>query len=302
MIKKAIKGEKKLNKKHLPYRKRFAIWRAYDQKCQYCKEPLFFDDLWVEHVIPEHLLNNKKELKKVLEDFDLDENFEINNYGNWIAAHSRCNRDKGTRILDKSVALHFLGIAKEKAQKAADEEEMYIKKRKSSELLFRIKIEIEEGNISEEEIKQIFIPRADSTTNYSLLLRGDWFSKQIESKWNNLIESFARRLFEIRYDPLVITFGLELSNVYEQLPTSSFRKQVTLYDWLENELLQYIASIISTPFYYSEPSSRDGEIISVRMTFPKLNLEQLEKFSSLYWKILEIEYYSEIYGKNSIEP
>ena len=71
-----------------------------------------------------------------------------------------------------------------------------------------------------------------------------------------------------------------------------------LCDWLENDLIKLLSSLLTCSFYYPEALQRSGETLSVRLAFLQLNFNELDKFTSPWWEILEIQYYSEVYGSS----
>ena len=73
----------------------------------------------------------------------------------------------------------------------------------------------------------------------------------------------------------------------------------SLYDWLEKDLVKQLSGSLTCSFYYPEASERTGETLSVRLAFLQLNFGELETFSSPWWEIVEIQYYSEVYGNEA---
>ena len=45
-----------MTKHRFSYVERYALWRAYDGRCFYCEKPLDFQDMTVDHIIPEWLI------------------------------------------------------------------------------------------------------------------------------------------------------------------------------------------------------------------------------------------------------
>ena len=161
---------------------RFAIWRAYGKKCFYCEQPLTFTEVTIDHVIPEHILDDAEQLQVIKIQYGLDTDFSIN-------------------------------------------------------------------------------------------------------------------------EPIVITFSLNTDEVLRKgspataLPTD----YPSLCNWLEKDLIKQLSSLLTCSFYYPEASQRTGETLSVRLAFLQLNFNELDKFTSPWWEILEIQYYSEVYGSSYSE-
>lgn len=256
-----------MNKQKILGRKRLALWRAYSKKCIYCGEPVRYPYFWVEHVIPEHLLNKPVKLRETLKQYGLPLDFSLNDYPNWVATCSKCNKDKGASILEPISAHHYLSIAKRKAQKAVVEERKIKSHMKADKMLSKLEIAIEDGLISRDQVTSI-LQRCEELSGPD-------------------------------YDQFVICFCLRLEDVYENeaIGEDVPKDHPHLCDWLEEDLVKQLKKRGFGFFYYPECSARNGETLSVRLAFLNLNLEGLDKFDSDLWEILEVAYYSELYGE-----
>lgn len=246
---------------------RFALWRVYGQKCFYCGQSLTFKEVTIDHILPEYLLDRPGELERIIAEYGLGGDFSINDYCNWVPAHLHCNREKGTMIFSSSPALiKALETVKKHATEVLEEQRRIERSLEKGDLLGRLGVALEKGLVEQEEIA-------------SILLRGIG----------------ARRIL---YEPIVVTFGLTLEEVHnsELVRQDILQDYPRLCDWLEQGLVHQLSSSLSHPFYYPEPSTRTGESLSVRLAFLFLDLAELEAFSSPWWRILEIRYYSEVYG------
>lgn len=85
-------------KKKFSHRERYAVWRCGEYKCWICTEPLRLLETTVDHILPEKLLHDNEARVNTLRKYDLPEDFDINDYGNWAPAHARCNALKGDII------------------------------------------------------------------------------------------------------------------------------------------------------------------------------------------------------------
>jgi hypothetical protein len=59
-----------------------------------------------------------EELTKLMDEYGLNNNFNVDSLPNLVPAHRHCNLQKKGQILPKSRALHFLSIAEDKRDKA----------------------------------------------------------------------------------------------------------------------------------------------------------------------------------------
>jgi hypothetical protein len=105
-------------------------------------------------------------------------------------------------------------------------------------------------------------------------------------------------------EPLVITVGLSIDDVLtaRQLPEQAIGSYAHLCDWLEEELVRNLRSLTPYSFHYAEASARDGEGLSVRLVFPELNLDEIDKLNFReieetmpWWEVLEVTNFYRIY-------
>lgn len=248
---------------------KFSLWHAYKKMCFYCKELIPFQEVTIDHILPEVLIETPKKLLELKEYYGLDRDFSINDYENWVPCHAHCNQEKGSKTFPASPAMiNQLDIAEKKAKKARVEESKLTKSLRSAEILGKMEVSIEKGEITRQEVARLL---------------------------ENL--NYQQQLLQ----PFVVTFGIniiDLLNEDERLRSLSL-DYPQLCDFLENELQTYINSLISSSYFYPEQSNRTGETLSVRLAFLNLDLDELEKFRDPLWELLEIQYFSDIYGENS---
>jgi len=81
---------------------RWGVFAAHGTKqgtrCWLCTEPLDFATTDIDHLLPEDLLNDPAELQRVLADYGLPPDFDLNSFENWLPAHSTCNRKKRDHV------------------------------------------------------------------------------------------------------------------------------------------------------------------------------------------------------------
>lgn len=259
-----------MSKQDIPPRKKYALWSAHEGICHYCKEPLRYQDVWIDHILPEHLSKTPDKLAKIIEDYELGADFDIRDYRNWLPSHWRCNLGKSGSIYDRGSARFYINIARSKVSAAHREEKRIIHSLKQDKLLGSLEIALDEGLLSKHAV-------------HAILLR------EVEMP-SGVVE------------PIIITFGL---NYFDLLENKSRPEWLNNYDptdypvicdLLERELVEQLKSLLSCDFYYPEASERNGETLSVRLAFLNLNRSEVSKFKSAWWEILEIASYSSIYG------
>ena len=73
---------------------RFVVWKAYDCKCFWCGEPLEHKQTTIDHVFPEKLLDSKIDFDRMKHFYSLPNDFQINEFCNWVPSHNNCNNKK----------------------------------------------------------------------------------------------------------------------------------------------------------------------------------------------------------------
>lgn len=74
-----------MSKQNIPQFLRFAIWNVHDKKSDYEGIPISFEDMEIDHIIPERVLYNPREpdeFEKWKEKYNLDNDFDIHGIGN----------------------------------------------------------------------------------------------------------------------------------------------------------------------------------------------------------------------------
>jgi len=223
-------------------------------------------DMWIDHILPETLLNTPLKLQRIIEEYGLSIDFEINDYCNWLPNHWRCNLEKGQTIFERGAALYYISIAQNKSDKAKEVERLTVQNLKADKLLGSVEIAIDEGLLPKQAVASILEQAAE--------LAGE------------------------TYEPTVVKFGLTIDKVLDSglLSPDVSTYYPALCDWLEEDLVRHLNSLLSGEFYYPEASGRNGESLSVRLAFIQLDRNELDRFTSPWWEVLEIAQYSEIYG------
>jgi hypothetical protein len=107
----------KIKKFQFSAAQRYSVWLHHEKRCWFCKEPLGFVEVTVDHVIPESLLSEPLRLKEIIDDYDLPSSFQINGYENWLPAHSHCNGTKTNKVF--SMTPSYRPIFEQLIQRAA---------------------------------------------------------------------------------------------------------------------------------------------------------------------------------------
>lgn len=261
-----------MSKHRFSHIERYALWKAYDGRCFYCEEPLDFQDMTIDHIVPEHLVEHSDELRQLRRDYDIDDNipnFQVNGFANWVPAHPRkCNTRKGIEIFPKKMLLLILHEVQRKLPRVQKQLQLLQKDRGRTHLFRSLGAAIENKHLSVDDVRKFLV--------------------EIESKQHS-------------DEPLVLTFGLRTDDLFEHdypLPQDVPRYYPYLCDWLELDLVNHLCSILTTPFHYTQPSERSGESLSIRIVFPELDVSSLDNFDRPWWEILEALNFWELFGNS----
>ena len=258
-----------MTKHRFSYSQRYALWRAYDGRCFYCELPLDFQDMAIDHVVPEWLLSDPKKLAELRAEYELDRDipgFQINDFANWAPTHPRkCNTRKGGEVFPKRLTLLLLQEVQRHLPHIQAELEKLTRGRSKGRVLGSLSAALEGKHVDIEEV-------------------------------HRLLQDVERS--QHADEPLVLTFGLAIEDVHDKLPEEAPRDYPNLCDWLEADLVKHLRSIIATPFHYTEPSDRWGDGISVRIVFPKVDPPAFDRFDRAWWKILEAADFWDTFGES----
>ncbi len=97
-----------------------AVWLAYEGMCVLCETPITdLRSLTIDHVLPERLQDAAEEFEAVRKLYNLPDDYDLNDFGNWVPAHPRCNSRKGKLILEGQQAMGMiLARAKRKGEES----------------------------------------------------------------------------------------------------------------------------------------------------------------------------------------
>lgn len=161
---------------------RFSIWKHHGQQCYWCDEPLRLQETTVDHVIPESLQNKDVDFSRVKLQFGLHEAFELNSYENWLPAHDRCNRSKGSKVFAAvPMLLAILDKLRREAPALREAEQRLRDDRKADELLGKILVLVETDAISKEDIIAA-LADPDLATSEDISILAQEFRLHIDSK------------------------------------------------------------------------------------------------------------------------
>jgi hypothetical protein len=244
--------------------------------CFYCRQPVDFMNMNVDHILPNFLSDDSKLLKNILRDYEIAENFpdfSIDGLSNLVPSHgASCNLRKSDAIFPKSATLFYLTLSRNRLPRVANELEQLRTTTERGEVLGRLGTLLESGKVSEREVVRVL---------------QNWEFQRTCNK------------------PLIVTFGLNFAEtlVIRGIIVTEPSGYAIFCDQMESELVDLLRSTTTHSFHYPEASARNGETLSVRLVFPELGMDgitslPLERIEQLmpWWEILEVSNFYRIYG------
>jgi hypothetical protein len=156
-------------RKTFPTSTRAAIWQAHERRCIYCTELVAFADLDIDHIIPDHLKEKPEQLAKLLNEYGLSNDFDVNGLFNLVPSHRHCNFQKKGQVLPKSRALHFLSIAEGRYDKTYKIELELKEQAQRDKFIVLLQVALEEGRISREELNSLIARYTKSENIFEVL-------------------------------------------------------------------------------------------------------------------------------------
>jgi hypothetical protein len=187
---------------------RRALWEGHGKTCFYCREPLAYKALQIDHLIPEKFCHTPTDFEDLKNLLDLDPNFNLHGFENLIPACWICNNRKSDTILISGLVL-LLGVV---AQKKAGVEKLvkrYGQEDHLAKLQFYLTSGIETGKVKAEEIEKILKELKTSKVELN-------FQERItfEKFKTFLVSMFKKSCALLSYFFAAISFGILLLIVF----------------------------------------------------------------------------------------
>ena len=132
------------------------MWSAHDGHCFWCAEPFDYKFCTVDHVIPERLLKDPPELARVLAMYGLPPDFNLNDFGNWVPSHHKCNGTKASLVFDATPAfLMTLERLKRKAPQARAFHDKFNSDRAVNSILAALEVRLERKQVPLDRVQEL---------------------------------------------------------------------------------------------------------------------------------------------------
>ncbi len=125
--------------------KKVAIWRADGEKCFYCRVPVPYSELQIDHIVPEKVpAETLAELQPLL-----PTGFKINSIPNWVACHQGCNIRKNAYVFETPTTLYYVGMAARRASAVQRNIDDFQVQKDNGRLLSTLKVRLEKGHLAQ---------------------------------------------------------------------------------------------------------------------------------------------------------
>lgn len=134
---------------------RSALWNSYKNTCFYCSKILDWNDIHIDHIIPESLALNMEEFDKLKLEFDLDEKFNVNELYNLVPTHSKCNLRKNDELFPKKTILYYLGLTYKNIPKIKQEIKKLETRKSKGQIISKVQTALATDLINTKELQII---------------------------------------------------------------------------------------------------------------------------------------------------
>lgn len=134
---------------------RIGVWEAHDRRCVYCREPIRYADLEIDHVLPASLASRPRDLAGLKAEYGLPGSFDIWGLANLLPAHQHCNARKSGHVFEKARALFFLELAASKAGRASYELERVEQRSRGDRALAALDLALRRGELTPSEVQRV---------------------------------------------------------------------------------------------------------------------------------------------------
>lgn len=134
---------------------RMAIWVGYHKKCQYCRAPINYNDLHIDHIIAEEHARDDQRYRALLAELGLPLDFNINSYLNLFPSHAACNLQKSNTQFDRASLHFYLNIARTRTPSILEEAERIRSRRYTEKLLIDVTLALGVGAITDSQVSDV---------------------------------------------------------------------------------------------------------------------------------------------------
>lgn len=173
-------------KRHFKWSERYAVWLHWGPRCYWCAKPLDIRIAENDHFMPEYLASDQEAFAQVRKDYELPDEFSINDYCNWLPCHPWCNRSKSKTLPPRTfqTAETLRRLARD-SRKVRLKEEKVRKDVDTSKLIGQLAVWLENKVLKPEEVDAV-VGEFRAAKAEELSLPQSIIRKQIEQQYFDL--------------------------------------------------------------------------------------------------------------------
>lgn len=133
---------------------RRAFWEAHGKRCAYCAEPLWYRDLFLDHIVPQSI-TDALELRGIMESCGLDDGFDLDSELNIVPSCHRCNTIKGANLFEPPRLILILEVARAKAPKVEAFKKRYQQEQDAEDIRLTLSLALARGDISPDQLSAL---------------------------------------------------------------------------------------------------------------------------------------------------
>jgi hypothetical protein len=138
---------------------KYALWAAYDCKCFYHRQPIGWDVLCIDHLIPEHLAD-KPELAALLAAVGREPDWSLTATHNLVPSCRSMNARKHATVLEPNEMIILLDQTRSKVAEIERLQQKYEMKMRTGMLCAQLAAALSNGRISGAEVSGILASAA----------------------------------------------------------------------------------------------------------------------------------------------
>lgn len=136
---------------------RSALWTSYNYVCFYCNKPLDWDDLNIDHIIPECFATDQEKFEQIKTEYELDVEFDLNALYNLVPTHSKCNLRKNDNVFVKTTTLYYLALTNKNKTKTENEIQKLKMRKNKGQIISKLQSALAANLIDTKELQEILI-------------------------------------------------------------------------------------------------------------------------------------------------
>lgn len=134
---------------------RSALWSSYNHTCFYCHQPLDWDNLHIDHIIPQSKGNDFGIIQNIIEEYELDQNFDVDNVNNLVPCHAHCNRKKSDQLFTKPTTLYYLELTSKRSESILSEIQKLRNRKNKGSIVSKLQMALSTNLITTNELKSL---------------------------------------------------------------------------------------------------------------------------------------------------